>query len=269
MASEAKIGLLLGLVIIFIIAFVLNELPRFGDASKAEPPAGFEVEDATGIGMNVRPHVGANTPNEPIEEPGTNLPEPNNSEAVTTHASLPAIQPIPPEPSIDRTAGTSGSNTVRRAVSKVYHVVAEGESLADIAKKFYGPVEGNRIVNVLRIFQANRELLKSADKIRVGQKLVIPRLASSETDEVAIGGIFPSSMFERVESIGRRHSQAENRTPGQNRQYVVREGDSLWRVAETELGDPSRYKEISKLNAGILEDEDTIIVGMRLKLPIR
>jgi nucleoid-associated protein YgaU len=47
----------------------------------------------------------------------------------------------------------------------------------------------------------------------------------------------------------------------------VREGDNLWRIAAERFGDGSRYKEISKLNADILKDEDNLVVGMRLKLP--
>jgi len=47
----------------------------------------------------------------------------------------------------------------------------------------------------------------------------------------------------------------------------VREGDSLWRIAAERLGNGSRYNEIAKLNADVLDDEDTLAVGMRLRLP--
>ena len=49
MASEAKIGLLLGLVIIFVIAFVLNELPRFGYATDSEPPDSTGSAEPAGL----------------------------------------------------------------------------------------------------------------------------------------------------------------------------------------------------------------------------
>jgi nucleoid-associated protein YgaU len=51
--------------------------------------------------------------------------------------------------------------------------------------------------------------------------------------------------------------------------YTVKDGDSLWRIAEKKLGNGGRYTEISKLNADVLEDEDDIVVGMRLRLPAR
>ena len=47
MTSDAKIGLLLGLVFIFVIAFIINGLPNFGDRSKAEatPMVNFQTDN--------------------------------------------------------------------------------------------------------------------------------------------------------------------------------------------------------------------------------
>jgi nucleoid-associated protein YgaU len=47
----------------------------------------------------------------------------------------------------------------------------------------------------------------------------------------------------------------------------VKEGDSLWKIANKLLGDGARYKDISRLNANILNDEDNLVVGMRLMIP--
>ncbi len=49
------------------------------------------------------------------------------------------------------------------------HVVAAGETLSVIAKKYYGkPTE------YMKIFKANTDKLKDPDKIKPGQELVIP-----------------------------------------------------------------------------------------------
>jgi LysM repeat protein len=77
--------------------------------------------------------------------------------------------------------------------------------LAEIAKKFYGSEEGNKKVNVKRIFEANKKLLESPDKIYPGQKLIIPSLRALVQDRNGMDSIFPESMFEKVESIGKRH----------------------------------------------------------------
>ena len=48
------------------------------------------------------------------------------------------------------------------------------------------------------------------------------------------------------------------------RTYTVKGGDSLWKIAEKQLGNGSRYKEIKSLN-GL--KNDTIYAGQVLKLP--
>jgi LysM repeat protein len=55
--------------------------------------------------------------------------------------------------------------------------------------------------------------------------------------------------------------------PGAPREYTVRAGESLWRIAERELGNGTRCKEIAKLNG--LSNSDLITEGMKLKLPAK
>ena len=78
---------------------------------------------------------------------------------------------------------------------------------------------------------------------------------------------FTSKIFEKVKSIGSKRTSTETKKEKQGKQYVVREGDNLWRIAEKQLGDGSRYEEISKMNANILKDEDSLVVGMLLIVP--
>ena len=124
----------------------------------------------------------------------------------------------------------------------------------------------NENSNSIRAFEDNRKIMTSTHDISVEQSLVVPKLKASEFEKINIFGIFPSSMFEQVESIGKRHlpdSQKEN----QGKQYVVRDGDTLWNIAAEQLGDACRYKEISKLNSGILKNDHDLTIGMRLILP--
>ena len=53
-----------------------------------------------------------------------------------------------------------------------YHDVAKGDTLSAIAKKYYGDANKYNA-----IFEANRPMLSSPDKIYPGQKLRIPKLA--------------------------------------------------------------------------------------------
>jgi nucleoid-associated protein YgaU len=160
---------------------------------------------------------------------------------------------------------------VKYAAPKIY-IVGEGDNLSDIAKKYYGELEGNRLINITRIFEANKKVLNSPDDIFVGQRLVIPSLRVSASDSDKSDGSISSSLFEKVRTIGQRHLSTDSPTVSkaiQGEYYVVKDGDSLWRIAEKELGNGGRYSEIGKLNADILKDEDNLVIGMRLRMPAR
>ena len=50
-------------------------------------------------------------------------------------------------------------------------------------------------------------------------------------------------------------------------EYVVKESDSLWRIANDQLGDPGAVETIKELNKAVLKGGDTIHPNMRLRLP--
>ena len=77
------------------------------------------------------------------------------------------------------------------------------------------------------------------------------------------------ALFEKVQDIGRRNlvDMAENKPQG--RFYVVQDGDNLWKIASTQLGNGARHEEIVKLNTDLLKDKNTLAIGMRLRLPAK
>jgi nucleoid-associated protein YgaU len=150
------------------------------------------------------------------------------------------------------------------------YVVEEGDNLADIAKKIYGAIEGNKRASITKIYEANRNLLKSPDEIVVGQKLIIPILKTAAENKNETGGFFSGSFMDKIKSLGKSENSTAQPKPGvknSGRDYIVKEGDSLWRIAASQLGSGTRYQEINKLNADILKEEDNLVIGMRLKMP--
>ena len=229
MTSDAKIGLLLGLIFIFVIAFVINGLPSFRNATNSSELTTNMVSsqhENWGIGTNERKvqqdldladrliePVGVEIPSPPAEEKTENvrfeMPIPENSAIVEetsiqitpelndqtlAQSSDPAVHPAPATEPI----GAESIETVvielppaekkpkpkdaRRVTPKAY-VISEGDTLASIAKKFYGPEEGNKIATVLRIFEANRKSLKSMHEVVVGQKIIVPPLSKPKSDK--------------------------------------------------------------------------------------
>lgn len=278
MTSDAKIGLLLGLVFIFAIAFIINGLPNFrGEQNNNELTSTMFNPYNEGLGLAAKERKVIEQ-NEPIMKYPAFVPRPGAGSDTRVEMPLPknvsdkkeTLQVKKVSPPKNLPAATSKEKrktlTQKPTLPKSY-IVAAGDNLSTIAKKFYGKDEGNRIKNVIRIFKANRKILKSADDIYEGQKIIIPPVPASDKDRIA-GGL-PGKMFEKVKSIGRIRVPKKRPKAGRSGGYVVRDGDSLWRIAAEHFGDGSRYGEIARLNADILDDEDYLSVGMRLRLPTR
>ncbi len=296
MTSDAKIGLLLGLVFIFVIAFVINGLPFFRNAANNsselttnmvsstdnslgigprtrdlrevfEGPSNHDEQPAT---RNTQPEQRQTAPHDvrsiiPIPENIANTPVAAQT-TVTEQRNEPAVE-TPPVREISEAAAPEPARPepvkpqpVKKAAAVVYEVV-DGDNLASIAKKVYGEEEGNKMANVERIFQANRSVMKSIDKLDIGQKLVIPPPDSGPSESLL------GSLFEKVNSIGSRRAATGTTGAPTEKRYVVKEGDNLWRIAATQLGDGNRHEEIFRLNRDILKDKSSLSIGMSLRMP--
>lgn len=288
MTRDVKIGLLLGLAFIFMIAFVINGLPSFrGDTNELTKSMVNPPVKQPGIGANERDviHWTEAIEKQPfifektlLEEPGTRyitdlpqgppLPKGNNASNLNYSDTVKMGTQRQIE---NERVNVRKTETVRPkpALPKI-HEVTDGDNLALIAKKYYGDVEGNKIASIMKIFEANRNILKAADEIQVGQKLIIPPLRGSTSSKEKKEDGLVSSFFEKVTSIGREHLASKKpERPKQGKSYTVREGDSLWKIAAEQLGDGTRYTEVAKLNDDVLSDEDSLTVGMTLKMPTR
>jgi nucleoid-associated protein YgaU len=308
MTSDAKIGLLLGLIFIFVIAFIINGLPRFQAVANNNELTTTMVSaqnGTLGIGGNerrIQEDFDWGTPADEQPRPNVQMPIEEKEDfrfRMKFPEETPPVQeplflePSPTEPAIGQVAKEVEPSPARPAeqaarpqeraeitkieplkpaASKEY-VVAEGDTLGGIAKKFYGPEEGNKNASITRIFEANRQILKTVDDIYVGQKLTIPPLRASGPDENKSESSLPGSFFEKAVAIGKKAGILKADGPRESSkakpagQYVVQEGDSLSRIAARQLGNASRYPEIAKLNA--LKDQDNLTVGMQLKMPAR
>ncbi len=283
MTSDAKIGLLLGLVFIFIIAFIINGLPNFRhNANTNELTTNMTSFDDDSLGIGTKERKAQEALNweelfekQPFSEAQTPLEGKQEVRSVTPlpHSTQVAKEPHETTETQPSSVGTKEAEDKKPQPAKTtwpkIYVVNEGDNLADIAKKFYGPEDGNKRMNIDKIFEANRQLLRSPDEIYVGQKLIIPAPVYLTPDKSKISSVLANNLFEKVKSIGRKHFSVDGRGEKQTGWYTVQEGDSLWKIAAGQLGNGSRYAEITKLNADILDDEDNLTVGMRLRMPAR
>jgi nucleoid-associated protein YgaU len=317
MTSEAKIGLLIGLVSIFLIAFIINGIPishKTNNNKLSTNMVSFE-NNPPGLAAKERriqqvfesaksteqTQLASATPpvennnltamalsSSPSTPAATNLSE--TAKTVPAHPPTTLAQPLAAAAektdiqvgsALRQSSVQAGSPQVKpsESSSPAVYVVVEGDTLGTIAKKVYGHSEKN---NIIRLFQANRSTLKSSDELYVGQKLVIPPLLASQTSKNKLEKTSSPTLLEETKSISQKsavtnakdthsapHGTAHDagRAKEENKSYVVQQGDSLWQIAAKHLGDGSRYQEILELNTGTLENEDSLAVGMCLKLP--
>jgi nucleoid-associated protein YgaU len=361
MTSDAKIGLLLGLVFIVIIAVIINGLPSFwshpstanatpgvsksndirgvtGSAQDAQrkldwqkeldtstvalkgasatPPAAdtpspetVVAKDDLNLGqtpltsgqLSVAVDEGIKKLTDSLKSPQTASPpmQPKSELLVDTGGSktqqATSLTPTnkdkkavatPPLAKNDKTtpiSPTLASGTTKQTVKE--YVVQPGDDLGTIAKKVYGSVGGN----VDRIFEFNRNTLKSKDVVTPGQKLRIPPLPASTNSPSPVKpeDALPASQFKKVPAVGnpalvdtktgsgassslKPAVMTSSASGTDGRSYVVQADDNLWKIAASQLGSGARYDEIVKLNTAVLKNKDSLLtVGMRLKLPAK
>ncbi|MFA5238209.1 MAG: LysM peptidoglycan-binding domain-containing protein [Phycisphaerae bacterium] len=286
MASDAKIGLLLGLVFIFIIALIINGLPSFNESEnnnelttkmvsqQNNPPAIAAKEREV---INPRSLTWKNPPE--TASPSAANQNVRLTTAVSESSPAIVIKETMAEQAIAAAAQAVAAKkdeipktSFNETVSPKVYVVSKGDSLASIAIKFYGSEQGNKRANIAGIFEANRKLLKSPDQISIGQELIIPPLPASAQDKNEMAKVFSEKEFVKVESVGARNLLANDYRPQRQEQtswHVVQQGDSLWQIASERLGDGNRYREIAKLNASVLDGQDDLSIGMKLKIPAK
>jgi nucleoid-associated protein YgaU len=222
-------------------------------------------------------------PHGPATEPPAAREHPPVAAARQQPPSEPMFEPKPLETitKVETREVPKPANVASRLASipsgTVYTVV-DGDNLASISKKVYGLEEGNRVVNVQRIYHANEVLLKSAHQLSIGQKLIIPPLPKAATApaprmdrpvDVLPKTLFvePKTLAEKVASLGRWDPAAVPAAVPEGRWYTVQNGENLWKIAASQLGSGTRCDEIAKLNAEILKSRDSLDVGMKLRLP--
>ena len=254
MTSDAKMGLLLGLVIVVVIAFLINGLPGLVNSSASETPINTSIVkfsgDDTGIDEKAAQAVSAICM---IQE--------EMAQPVRYKAPLPVTGTIKlaPGPARNRLAD---AKTVKK------YLVKDGDNLGSIAKRVYGHEQGNRYIAVTSIYHANRSTLSSPDDLQVGQQLIIPVISLSSRTRTTEKPTDQTPMAEKMRSFADKNFKAiKTAVTGTKKVYIVQPGDSLWTIAEKTLADGSRYNEILRANSGIIDDEESISIGMKLKIP--
>lgn len=118
--------------------------------------------------------------------------------------------------------------------------------------------------------KANTDLAKVRSELAqaktVLEQTIAPSSASaaqtpSESTESTRPGAAAAASLAVPSSVSSQGSVA-------TREYVIKEGDSFWKIAASQLGSGARYKEIIELNPHISPDKP-LVIGTKIRIPAK
>jgi hypothetical protein len=183
MGKDFRIGLMVGLALALVILFWVATRPSLTSQVPAAPGSALSQTDTGGPlpPEGAGPQAGAGR----LEPAGRSAPSGNASDTTRPPANPPAdagtqqrgATPARAELVPDSTSGANPAAlpdlTIYEKAEKIkttrFHIVLRGETLAGIARQYYGSPEAWP-----RILKANQKVIKDANRITPGTKLIIP-----------------------------------------------------------------------------------------------
>jgi nucleoid-associated protein YgaU len=135
-----------------------------------------------------------------------------------------------------------------RSSSAGDYVIQDGDTLSEIARRQMGSA-----LLWTEIYKENEDVLKDPANIPAGQKIRIP--AGNKQHEAVV----PPRPARNTQETATSQEPAGS--------YVVKDGDTLTRIARKHYGQESMYLEILRANSHQIENPAGIYPGMVLRLP--
>ena len=131
------------------------------------------------------------------------------------------------------------------SVSTMEYTIKKNDSLSKIAKEFMG--SGHRWKY---LWELNKDRIPNPDKLKAGTVIIIPIEQEGQKAKLGIEDTVSPAADEST-----------------LRQYTVKQNDSLWKIAQSELGDGNRWKEIYELNKDVIKDSNKLTSGKTILIP--
>jgi len=261
MTRETKIGLLVGLAFIIVIGILLSD--HF--ASSMQPPtASLIATDQNLLQGTVTPGAprsgGGNLPIDNVRPdrlvlfPGNPR---NGAEAdIRIGPGAPAGRgniTADPRAGQDNSIPPRADDTPPAPAPTREYTAEPGDTLSKIAGRLLGK---NTKPNRDAIIKANPSLQRNPDKIVSGEVYLIPVKSTEITPP-------PSTANDAHVLL------PATRPASPQVAYTTKKGDTLWRIALEQVGNPNALAQIRELNKDILKSGDTIQPNVKLRLPAR
>lgn len=156
----------------------------------------------------------------------------------------------------------TGGTTVPANNGLVSHTAVEGDSLYKMTIKYYGKYTkaGSDL-----ILKANPTMGPKGEKIAIGKAYVIPPFPGTTANPVTPA---PNpAIANNTQTPSRTSPPATPKPQLTVKTYTVKDGDSLWKIANKQLTGGHTIAELKALNKDVLKGTDVVRPGMVLKIP--
>jgi nucleoid-associated protein YgaU len=108
--------------------------------------------------------------------------------------------------------------------------------------------------------------------VQPGEKILVPVFDLDAVPGVAVEPIKPAAgagANKAGTKLAGAEPKAEPTTPpaGSGKVHVVKEGESLWKIAKAELGSGAQWEKIYNANRDVMKTPEALKTGMKLKIP--
>lgn len=180
-----------------------------------------------------------------------NTPAAQAETPVSTEKVAPKTAALPAGALLKTTEGLSDSYLP----DMKFYTWKAGDSLRSIAERYYG--DATKLA-LLRRHNEGRVDVQAGEKILIPVfDLESPMTAAAESTTAAAPATATNKGATPVQPV----------KAGGPRTHVVKEGESLWKIAKQELGSGARWKEIYESNRDVLATPDALHTGLRLRIP--
>lgn len=155
-----------------------------------------------------------------------------------------------------------------------FYTWREGDSFRLVAHRYYGDF---RKLTLLRKVNEGRTEVKAGQKIFVpvfdieGDAGVAAAAPNVAADVLATNDAKPSQGKTTAAKTATPKKADAKEEPAKSasgkRIHVVKEGESLWKIAKAELGNGGRWKEIYEANKDVLSSPEAVKKGQKLRIP--
>jgi nucleoid-associated protein YgaU len=135
-----------------------------------------------------------------------------------------------------------------------FYTWQSGDSFRSIAAKYYGdPAK----------FTVLRRSNEGRDNVQPGEKILVPvfDFDGPHAPEASPTAATPAKPTAKAAD--------STNAAGGPRVHVVKDGESLWKIAKLELGDGGRWNEIYEANRDVLSKPEAVHAGLKLRIPVK